>query len=130
MSEHERIAQLEAENAALCQALPVSQATVRRLEARIRELEARLAKDSQNSSKPPSSDGLGRRRRPSRSASRKRPGGQRGHVGHTLALVEAPDAVVRHAPPLCTQCQTPLGDWPARWSSGARSMICRRGAWR
>ncbi|MBF6591833.1 MAG: IS66 family transposase [Ktedonobacterales bacterium] len=108
MSEHERIVQLEAENALLRQALQASQATISRLEARIRELEARLAKDSQNSSKPPSSDGLQRRPRPSRPASRKRTGGQRGHAGHTLALVEVPDVVVRHAPARCAQCQTPL----------------------
>jgi transposase len=88
--------------------LQASQTTISRLEARIRELEARLAKDSQNSSKPPSSDGLQRRPRPSRAGGRKRPGGQRGHVGHPLALVEAPDAVVRHAPPLCAPCPTPL----------------------
>ncbi len=108
MSDHERIAQLEAENALLRQALQASQTSISRLEARIRELEARLAKDSQNSSKPPSSDGLQRRPRPLRPASGKRPGGQRGHVGHTLALVTVPDAVVRHAPARCAQCQASL----------------------
>ncbi len=51
----ERIAELEAENAQL-------RAVITRLEARIAELEARVGRDSQNSSKPPSSDGLSRRR--------------------------------------------------------------------
>jgi hypothetical protein len=47
MRAEERIAQLEAENAALCEQL-------RQLQVRLAELEVRLAKDSHNSSKPPS----------------------------------------------------------------------------
>jgi hypothetical protein len=50
-----RIAQLEAENAALqaqVSELPVLREQVTARVARVRELEARLAKDSHNSSKP------------------------------------------------------------------------------
>ncbi len=108
MTDQERIAQLEAENAALRHELRAAQATMTRLQARIGELEARLAKDSQNSSKPPASDGLGRRLRRVRTPSGKRAGGQVGHVGHTLTLVETPDVVVRHAPVVCPQCQSSL----------------------
>ena len=54
MTPEERNAELEAENAALRE-------QVRALLERVQELEARLAKDSHNSSKPPSSDGLQRK---------------------------------------------------------------------
>jgi transposase len=76
--------------------------------ARIKELEERLAKDSRTSSKPPSSDGLARLPRSSRRPSERRPGGQAGHPGHTLSLVEQPDEVVRHRPAVCRQCQSDL----------------------
>jgi transposase len=72
--------------------------------ARIKELEERLAKDSRTSSKPPSSDGLARLPRRSRRPSGKQPGGQTGHPGHTLTLVEQPDEVVCHRPSVCRQC--------------------------
>jgi transposase len=72
--------------------------------ARIKELEDRLAKDSRTSSKPPSSDGLGRLPRSSRRPSGKRPGGQTGHAGHTLVMAEQPDDVMPHRPPMCHQC--------------------------
>ena len=55
MREEERIAQLEVENAALRE-------QVSQLQARLAELEGRLAKDSHTSLKPPSSDGPARRR--------------------------------------------------------------------
>src|SRR2546421_5650490 len=80
--------------------------------ARIKELEDRLAKDSRTSSKPPSSDGLARLPRSSRRPSGKRPGGQAGHAGHTLSLVEQPDEVVRHRPQVCSQCREDLSHVP------------------
>src|SRR5260370_6727556 len=72
--------------------------------ARLKELEERLAKDSRTSSKPPSSDGLGRLPRRARRPSGKPPGGQAGHAGHTLSMVEQPDEVVCHRPEICSQC--------------------------
>jgi transposase len=75
---------------------------------RIRELEARLAKDSHNSSKPPSSDGLGHKTRSLRKKSGKKPGGQLGHRGETLRLAAAPDEVVEQWPGVCAHCQTAL----------------------
>ena len=77
---------------------------------RVRELEGRLAKDSHNSSKPPSSDGLARKTRSLRKRSGKKPGGQVGHRGETLRLVAAPDRVVEHRPAVCMSCQAPLGE--------------------
>jgi transposase len=77
---------LRAENAAL-------QALVEEQGRRIAELEARLNKDSHNSNKPPSSDSPFKKPPPrsQRKASGRKPGGQQGHPGATLALVEAPD---------------------------------------
>lgn len=77
-------------------------------QARIKELEERLAQDSRTSSKPPSSDGLGRLPRRARHASGKPPGGQAGHPGHTLSMVEVPDELVRHRPAVCEQCGADL----------------------
>src|SRR5262249_39410260 len=103
MTPAERIAQLEAENAHQREQIAV-------LVARVQELEARLAKDSQNSSKPPSSDGLARKTKSLRRRSGKKPGGQIGHRGATLPLVAAPDTLVQHRPAICAACHTPLGD--------------------
>src|SRR5262245_65969628 len=77
---------------------------------RVQELEARLAKDSHNSGKPPSSDGLGRKTRSLRKKSGKKPGGQLGHRGETLRLVALPDAVVEYRPIVCAACQTRLAE--------------------
>ena len=100
----QRIAQLEAENAGL-------RTLITQLTERIAALEARLGKDSHNSSKPPSSDGYRRRGRV-RPASGKRSGGQRGHEGTTLRRQAPPDHMVRHRPTHCAACQEPLNAAP------------------
>jgi transposase len=101
MTPDERIAELEADNAALREQVTV-------LAERLHELEARLAKDSHNSSKPPSSDGLARKTQSLRRRSGNTPGGQIGHRGDTLRLVVTPDRVVQHRPVICSSCQTLL----------------------
>jgi transposase len=75
---------------------------------RIEELERRLGKDSHNRSKPPSSDGLGRKPSNQRRKSDKSSGGQTGHQGHTLMQVMNPDQIVLHRPTCCDACQFPL----------------------
>ncbi len=103
MAPEERIAELEVENALLREQLTAVQ-------VRVQELEARLAKDSHNSGKPPASDGLARKTRSLRRHSGKKPGGQLGHRGETLHLVATPDAVVEHRPTVCAQCHTLLDE--------------------
>ena len=74
---------LKAENAALREQVSL-------LVAQVQDLQARLAKDSHNSSKPPSSDGLTRKTKSLRRRSGKKPGGQIGHRGDTLRLAALP----------------------------------------
>jgi transposase len=76
--------------------------------ARISELERRLCKNSHNSSKPPSSDGLQRKTHSQRKPSGKKSGGQMGHPGVTLSMVASADKVVSHRPADCQQCGTCL----------------------
>ncbi len=104
MTDQEQIAALQAENARLREQLVVALAEVR-------DLQARLAKDSHNSSKPPSSDGLKHQLPRTRSLRRKtgkKPGGQLGHPGETVHLVAEPDAVIKHHPAACATCQALL----------------------
>ncbi len=109
MTPAEEIAALKAENAQ-------QREQIAALLARVHDLEARLAKDSHNSSKPPSSDGLKRqlpRTRSLRRKSGKKPGGQLGHSGETLHLVAEPDTLVEHCPAVCSTCQLALADGAA-----------------
>ncbi|MHB8599905.1 MAG: DUF6444 domain-containing protein [Ktedonobacteraceae bacterium] len=108
MTTEEELQALREENrmlkALVAELLPVKE-ELAQAQVRIKELEERLVKDSRTSSKPPSSDGLGRLPRSARRPSGKRPGGQAGHAGQTLTLVKQPDEVVRHRPSVCRQCQ-------------------------
>ncbi len=88
--------------------------TIAALTARVKELEDRLAKNSTNSNKPPSTDGFERKTRSQRSSSGKKPGGQKGHPGDTLRMVEQPDRVVQHSPIQCQGCGTSLENVASR----------------
>ena len=84
--------------------------TVARLEQRVAELEARLNQNSQNSSRPPSSDPPTVKRSPPREPSGKKRGGQPGHERHQRPLVP-PDQVKEFIvlkPTECRRCGTAL----------------------
>lgn len=86
------------------------------LRAEVAELKRRLAQNSRNSSRPPSSDGLAKPPAPKslRRSSGRKPGGQRGHGGETLAMVAEPDQIVVHAPACCAGCGAGLDDAPVQ----------------
>jgi transposase len=110
MGQDEGIAAIETENRQRRQQLEAALEQNRLLLERVHDLEARLAKDSHNSSKPPSSDGLRRKTKSLRTRSGKKPGGQLGQRGETLRLVATPDALVEHRSSVCHHCHTPLTD--------------------
>jgi transposase len=77
--------------------------------ALIQELQDQLAKNSRNSGKPPSSDGLKKPRpRSLRGKSGRKPGGQKGHAGHTLSMRENPEHIEPHRLERCPDCQADL----------------------
>jgi transposase len=85
------------------------QRTVAEQAAAIQSLRDQLAKNSQNSGRPPSSDGLKKpRTRSLRQKTGKRSGGQQGHEGHTLKMVEQPDHIRVHQVRVCPHCATDL----------------------
>lgn len=83
--------------------------TIGQLAARVQALEDRVSKNSRNSGKPPSSDGLNK---PAPKSQRKRhgrkSGGQTGHEGHTLKAVQHPEHVQVHVVKQCQHCQASL----------------------
>jgi transposase len=83
------------------------QTTFLALLERIQKLEDQLAKNSRNSGKPPSSDGYDQgtpRPKSLRKRSRRKSGGQPGHPGETLKMVEKPNVVKVHRVQACQHC--------------------------
>ncbi len=98
------IAELREENRVLKELVAALTAQIVELNARIAELEAKLNKNSGNSNKPPSSDGLKKGApKNSREPSGKASGGQKGHEGKTKELSPSPDTVIELKP--VTECE-------------------------
>jgi transposase len=96
-------------------ALVVRQAEqIERLQAEVAELRRQLGLNSRNSSRPPSSDSPFTKpaARSLRRRSGRKPGGQPGHPGSTLALVDNPAKRQRHEPGRCSGCGADLADAP------------------
>ena len=85
------------------------QARVAELQAQVADLTARVKQTSKNSSRPPSSDGLGKPEPKSlRKKTGRKPGRPKGQPGATMELTGTPDHVLRHEPPACRKCGTGL----------------------
>ena len=122
MSDPER-EQLEAEILRLRAIVDAQAALIAELRSRLEELQAQLAKDSGNSSLPPSRDRTDRRARRAAEAAERRatrkalgkaaraPGKQKGAPGSTISRRE-PDHIVVHAPDTCSGCGASLSEAP------------------
>ena len=134
MTKDEELEQLRTEKTALCEALrrkdeELEQAhqanqdlreglkqaiiAIEYLQERVKALEGQQAKDSHNSSLPPSSDRFVRPPKSLRHKSGKKPGGQAGHRGQHLQQVQMPDEVLIHPVERCEHCQYDLREYPA-----------------
>lgn len=79
------------------------------LKKRIKALEDRLSQDSSNSNKPPSTD-WPTKKRSLRKKTGRSPGGQKGHKGHNLKMVEVPDSIRVYRATNCNGCGRSLED--------------------
>ena len=106
--------ELAAENAALRGLVERLAARLDVLEAENAELKRQLGQNSRNSSRPPASDSPFTKPAPKslRRKSGRKPGGQPGHPGATLALVDDPNERRRHEPGPCTGCGANLATAP------------------
>jgi len=95
----ELLAERDAEIAALRARVAQAEGLVADLREQVAELAARVGQNSKNSSRPPSSEGLGK---PAPKSLRKRtgrkPGRPTGQPGETMSLTDHPDHVIRHEP--------------------------------
>lgn len=81
-----------------------------KMDARITALEKRLGLNSTNSSKPPSTDSPFASKPNVTSNAKRKAGGQKGHVGKNLKMVEHPDVVIVSSPQKCHECGFSLVD--------------------
>jgi len=105
------VASLRAELAGSQAALARAAGELAQARERVAGLEARLRQTPRNSSRPPSSEGLGKPP-PRPSLCGRKPGGQDGHEGSTLAQVARPDRELRHEPACCGRCGAGLAGRP------------------
>jgi len=91
---------------ALWQQVQTLQAQVVTLQAEVAQLREQLGRNSQNSSKPPSSDAPSAPPRPKPAPSGRKAGGQPGHTGHgrKLVPVEQVNRVLDLKPTQCNDC--------------------------
>lgn len=96
------------QNASLSEQVAELTATVKELNQTIRELKEQLNKNSKNSSKPPSSDGLKKpavnKNKSLRESSGKKQGAQEGHDGVHLSVISEPDHIKDHMHSDCGVC--------------------------
>ena len=103
---------LQKENEQLKQALAELQEALLAANLKIKALTEQLNQNSHNSNWPSSRDKSRNKKRTKslRAKSDKKPGGQKGHQGHTLTFSEVPDSIEVHRPAHCQHCQTTFTD--------------------
>lgn len=90
----------------LREALEVLKEQVQQLQEENKELLRRLNMNSNNSSKPPSSDGYNKPKPVSlRKKSDRKPGAQRGHKGAGVSLPPKADKIIACVPTACANCE-------------------------
>ena len=101
-----KIQELELTVARQAKQLDAQAKQIKELLAQVDELKRRLALNSTNSSKPPSSDGLSKKNnnRSLRETDSKKFGGQFDHKGDTLNQTDAPDNTIEYTPEKCDAC--------------------------
>ena len=105
MTDSEIIEMLKQQNEFLQKTVNGLNENIRQLTEEIAELKEKLNKNSRNSSKPPSSDGLNKSNPKSlRKKSDKKPGGQKGHKFSNLSVPKKIDRTVHHYPSKCLKC--------------------------
>ncbi|HEX5292023.1 MAG TPA: transposase, partial [Streptosporangiaceae bacterium] len=83
------------------------------VQSQLADLAAQVKTNSRNSSKPPSSDGLGKPAPKSlRGKSGRKPGRPKGQPGATMELSDHPDKTVKHRPARCSHCGKSLKNAP------------------
>ncbi|NJR32302.1 MAG: IS66 family transposase [Chamaesiphon sp. CSU_1_12] len=87
---------------------------IAKLESRLIELEGIVKKNSSNSSKPPTSDGLGKKTKSLRIKVQNQTGGQPDHPGSTLEWSSKLDEIVTHQIHQCQGCGTSLTAEPVK----------------
>ncbi len=86
--------------------IALMQEQIARLENEVARLREQVNKNSHNSSKPPSSDGLQKRNYPKPEPSGEKKGGRKGHHGHGRKLKTGQEVnkVVKSVPTVCAEC--------------------------
>lgn len=99
----------ELDKSSLIDLIMVLQAQVVEQGKQLQKLSDQVAKNSQNSSKPPGSDGLKKPNPQSLRTKGEKPyGGQPGHKGNTLQMVVEPDVIIEYPVTSCPHCQADL----------------------
>ena len=100
---NQRITELEKRLDSALATIDILVKKVAELEAENADLKRKLGMDSDNSSKPPSSDGFKKKPKSLRKSGGKT-GGQPGHKGKTLELSANPDEIITHPVCRCGKC--------------------------
>lgn len=114
MDKDTEIATLREENRLYIKRIAGLEELVKELMSQIDRLTVK--KNSNNSSIPPSTDLL-RKNSSLRTASGKKPGGQKGHTGTTLKMTDTPDETHKLIPDYCNQCGTGLAEIEGQFES-------------